>query len=365
MVSCWSLSDPLEPWCRYIEWIEQTFPNGSSNLTNLLEKCIKAFKDKPECIKDKGQDPRYAAIWCKYANLSKNPAQVYAFMYAQQICDARSELYVNWAYEMEKAGDVKKATEVFNKGLENCLPEEQEALRQQRKRFQARAVSQLAKDMAEQEEGQGHEVEEERAVLGSLRGSRVGSVRVGAALKSHQPGVVKSTPLALSNKQKQKPAFTIFQDGQEPSTLPSTSTTASKSDLENLPGSHVQERENEQNAGKWTKAAVGKKSKAIGLSEIASKPSFEIHHDQVIGSDSKPKTEHVGDRVLAVKKANDGDDVKLFIEEPFDASKRPMYDKHLVYQGTTEFSFEELRAIKFRKKVREMQERQSVLKEEN
>ena len=38
--------------------------------------------------------------------------------------------------------------------------------------------------------------------------------------------------------------------------------------------------------------------------------------------------------------------VALF--EPFDPTKKPMYCKNLVYQGTTEFSFEEIRAIKWR-----------------
>ena len=35
--------------------------------------------------------------------------------------------------------------------------------------------------------------------------------------------------------------------------------------------------------------------------------------------------------------------VALF--EPHDPTKKPMYAKHLVYQGVTEFSFEELRGV--------------------
>ena len=45
--------------------------------------------------------------------------------------------------------------------------------------------------------------------------------------------------------------------------------------------------------------------------------------------------------------------VPLAIFEPLDPTKQPMYAKHLVYQGATEFSFEELRAIKIRKRLEE------------
>ncbi len=46
-------------------------------------------------------------------------------------------------------------------------------------------------------------------------------------------------------------------------------------------------------------------------------------------------------------------DISLAVFGPPDPTQRPMYCKHLVYQGTTEFSFEELRAIKFRKAAAE------------
>ena len=41
----------------------------------------------------------------------------------------------------------------------------------------------------------------------------------------------------------------------------------------------------------------------------------------------------------------------LALFEPPDPTKKPMYCKHLVYQGVTEFQFEELRAARYRQKV--------------
>jgi hypothetical protein len=38
--------DPLDPWYRYICWVEQSYPKGGKegNVHVLLEKCIKTFK---------------------------------------------------------------------------------------------------------------------------------------------------------------------------------------------------------------------------------------------------------------------------------------------------------------------------------
>ncbi len=61
--------DPLEPWHRYIVWVEQTFPKGGKegNLQQLLEKCIKEFKDDPvQC-----QDERYLEVWIKYVRFRR------------------------------------------------------------------------------------------------------------------------------------------------------------------------------------------------------------------------------------------------------------------------------------------------------
>ena len=58
--------DPLDPWHRYIGWVEQSFPKGGkeANLAGLVEKAIKEFKDHEVC----NQDPRYAEIWIKYVS---------------------------------------------------------------------------------------------------------------------------------------------------------------------------------------------------------------------------------------------------------------------------------------------------------
>lgn len=56
--------DPLEPWYNYIVWVEQTFSKTGKdgNLNELIEKCIKQFKDDGNYT----QDPRFFEVWMKY-----------------------------------------------------------------------------------------------------------------------------------------------------------------------------------------------------------------------------------------------------------------------------------------------------------
>jgi hypothetical protein len=69
-------------------------------------------------------------------------------------------------------------------------------------------------------------------------------------------------------------------------------------------------------------------------------------------------------KVLSTMKESDCEDnVPLAIFEPPDPTKRPMYAKHLVYQGNTEFSFEELWALKVLKKKKEQDAENRLLQE--
>ena len=61
----------------------------------------------------------------------------------------------------------------------------------------------------------------------------------------------------------------------------------------------------------------------------------------------------LGDHVLMSHKPKKEEEtpVAVALFEPPDPTKRPMYCKHLVYQGVTEFQFEELRAARYRQKI--------------
>ena len=70
--------------------------------------------------------------------------------------------------------------------------------------------------------------------------------------------------------------------------------------------------------------------------ETPSKPEFKNNFSKALTSHKVTKSEE--------------DNVALALFEPPDPTKKPMYCKHLVYQGVTEFQFEELRAARYLQK---------------
>ena len=347
---------------QYIEWVEQTYPKGGKegNLPTLLEKCIKEFKDDQTY----SQDARYLDVWIKYASMAQKPLDLYNFMFSNQLCTKLPDFYINWAWQLEENGFIKKAEQAFKSGIDMVDHNDPkfEVMENKHRQFQSRVMKKMVNDsdLSSASFQNPSSREEERAVLGSLQGhgkhQKVGSMRIGHAKKSDQPGAL---PLTARNppSQQTKPGFTIFQDdGPSEPTFnrpPAPSTN-------NLPFAKQQNRENEMNAGKWTKSTVVKKSHGVALDQIDATPHFSVHQDEGLEQPAGPTAHKIqpgASTVLSSRKITNEDDdqqdVAVALFEPLDPTKRPMYCKHLVYQGTTEFSFEEIRGARWRKRHEE------------
>ncbi len=121
-----------------------------------------------------------------------------------------------------------------------------------------------------------------------------------------------------------------------------------------MPFGRRQNQENEINPGKWTESKLGGRRTGASAAATSAKAPFSIHEDESslrTPKSSGKSTALFQPNVLSAKKVSDDDDVPLAIFEPPDPTKRPMYAKHLVYQGATEFSFEELRAIRVTRRM--------------
>ncbi len=219
--------EQLAVWHDYIVWVEQTFTKGNGregNLLKLVQNCIKDLKDAPGC----NQDPRYLDVWLKYAAMNAAPLDSYKFMSANGLCTALPDFYVNWAWELERVGNFKKAEAVFQKGLGGAVPAgpDRDALAKKHEHFQARAMKQVAAAVREGAgvvvtSGRSQQVptaatsdpshEEERSVLATLKPAKnVGSVRVGAAKKSDAPGTFP-VPSTSGQTAGNKRSFQIFK----------------------------------------------------------------------------------------------------------------------------------------------------------
>ena len=280
------------------------------------------------------------------ANLSKNPLEVYNYMYTEGVCDQVAKFYIELAWELEQRNNFKKAEQTFKvAGQKITNREDIELVLTKHKQFQARVMKRMLETSSDEVP---EPAEEQRTALSSLKShgkhGKVGSVRVGAAKKSENPGVLTSSgqlPKSSGNGQ-----FTIFQESSEnnENALPGSSKASNNP----LPFSKGQNRENERDPGKWTQSRIGKKAHAVPLDQISAKPGFQVHQDEGLVTPSKSSSMAPSHVLTSHKpKPQDEDDVPIALAlfEPPDPTKKPMYCKHLVYQGTTEFSFEELRGV--------------------
>ena len=46
------------------------------------------------------------------ASLCSKPLEIYNFMYKNSLCTTLADLYVHWAWELEQAGNYKRAEQV-------------------------------------------------------------------------------------------------------------------------------------------------------------------------------------------------------------------------------------------------------------
>lgn len=67
--------DPLEPWHRYIQWIEENYPQGGKegDLLNVLEGCLEALKGSVQYK----SDGRLLEVYLRYLDLTESDAEYF------------------------------------------------------------------------------------------------------------------------------------------------------------------------------------------------------------------------------------------------------------------------------------------------
>ncbi|NXL94393.1 BUB1 kinase, partial [Alectura lathami] len=110
-------SDPLEPWDRYVRWVEGCLPpqEKQRRLPHLLERLLKAF------LTDKKyhQDGRFIGYCIKLAEFASPPCLYFDYLCGQGIGTSASAFYVAWAQQLVNEGLVQSAVAIVQKGLHN------------------------------------------------------------------------------------------------------------------------------------------------------------------------------------------------------------------------------------------------------
>ena len=116
---------------------------------------------------------------------------------------------------------------------------------------------------------------------------KVGSLRVGAAKIADGPGVLKTSISAgqLPRSNSNSSSFQIYQETENNG--PSNQGQMMQKSKSQSFFNKEKNIENEKAPGKWTQNRIGKKSHAIPLDQISSKPNFQVHQDEGLVTPSK------------------------------------------------------------------------------
>ncbi|XP_004861597.1 mitotic checkpoint serine/threonine-protein kinase BUB1 beta [Heterocephalus glaber] len=365
-------NDLLDVWDRYINWTEQSYPQGGkeSNMSTLLERAIEALQGEKRYY----SDPRFLNLWLKLGHLCNEPLDMYSYLHNQGIGVSLAQFYISWAEEYEARENFKKADMIFQEGIQRKA-EPLERLQSQHRQFQARVSRQslLALEKEEEEEVFVPSVSQ-RSTLAELKSkgkktARAPISRVGGALKapSQNRGLQNPVPQQMQSNYR----ITVFDENAD---LASRAEQCKPTVQPWMAPPVPRAKENELQAGPWNKRALDPRPHGSTTSETAVPPVLPSFTPYVEETAQQPvmtpcKIEPSINHVLSTRKPGkeEGDPlqrVQSHQQEPEEKKDKVMYCKEKIYAGVEEFSFEEIRAEAFRKKLKEQREAELLSSEQ-
>ena len=109
--------DPLELWSRYIQWVEENYPQGGkeSDLLTVLEQCLEKLRDSVQYR----NDPRLLDIYLRYLDLTENNAEWFSQLYGAGYFHKLASFYIHWADTLEECSNFREGTRIYQLGLQN------------------------------------------------------------------------------------------------------------------------------------------------------------------------------------------------------------------------------------------------------
>uniref|UniRef100_G1QQS2 Mitotic checkpoint serine/threonine-protein kinase BUB1 beta n=1 Tax=Nomascus leucogenys TaxID=61853 RepID=G1QQS2_NOMLE len=364
-------NDPLDVWDRYISWTEQNYPQGGkeSNMSTLLERAVEALQGEKRYY----SDPRFLNLWLKLGRLCNEPLDMYSYLHNQGIGVSLAQFYISWAEEYEARENFRKADAIFQEGIQQKA-EPLERLQSQHRQFQARVSRQTLLALEKEEEEEVFESSvPQRSTLAELKSkgkktARAPIIRIGGALKapSQNRGLQNPFPQQMQSNSR----ITVFdENADEASTAELSKPTVQPWIAPPVPRA----KENELQAGPWNTVFLpsllipleylprGNTASLIAAPAVL--PSFTPYVEETAQQPvmTPCKIEPSINHILSTRKPGkeEGDPlqrVQSHQQASEEKKEKMMYCKEKIYAGVGEFSFEEIRAEVFRKKLKEQRE---------
>ncbi|GAU93209.1 hypothetical protein RvY_05182 [Ramazzottius varieornatus] len=246
--------DPLANWITLIDWIESVYPKGGAQagLTQVLKKCANKFFNEGKRSKRYFDDPRFLRVWIKLASHG-DAIKTYQFMSSHELGHLRSEMYIEWARELESKNNIAEAEKVLERGLSFCASDaEHKAKLEHARRL---IFDRNARNLFESNITEALATEEDRNMLGGLR--PVGREKKTAPINRIGDSKILSKPVVSSRQTKVQTAQISIhstENGPSPSADPAPARSPPPTELPFL--LTEPDRENLVSAVKLAKSAA-------------------------------------------------------------------------------------------------------------
>ncbi|KAG7220516.1 hypothetical protein INR49_018043 [Caranx melampygus] len=114
--SSYTGDDPLDPWDKFVEYLEQRLPaDGGSGMSVVFDTLVQRFMS----VERYADDIRYVNYCIKCASYYSDPIALYSHVFSKGIGTRTAALYVAWAQQFEQRGLNEQADAVYQKAVEN------------------------------------------------------------------------------------------------------------------------------------------------------------------------------------------------------------------------------------------------------
>ncbi|XP_060948052.1 mitotic checkpoint serine/threonine-protein kinase BUB1 [Limanda limanda] len=115
-LSSYTGDDPLDPWDKFVQYLEQRLPAaGDSGISVVFDSLVQRFLH----VEQYANDVRYVNYCIKCASFYSEPIALYSHVFSQGVGTRAAALYVAWAQSFEQRGLTEQADAVYQKAVEN------------------------------------------------------------------------------------------------------------------------------------------------------------------------------------------------------------------------------------------------------